>query len=1024
MRQLVLKMVGVAFLLTTFALAAAPPTLEDLRALVADGEYEQAGTGARARLADIDAAGRGESMNAAETIDVLVESRWRNGEAAEGDTRALAARSLAIKERTSGPDSVGVAATLHQLAVVDFFSGDYENARAEWERALAIREKVLGPDHLDVGETANALANLLQTTGEFEAARPMYERAVAIREKGLGKDNPKVGQSLNNLASLLTVLGDYAAALPVAERSLQIKEKALGPDHPQVASSLTNLADIYDQTGDRERARKLFERAAAIYEKKLGPDNPLVGTALNNLAEQLRRDGKLEEARPLYKRVIANWEKAYGPEHERVALALSNDALLLAAAGELTAAQAENERAAIIREKALGPKHPDLAGTLGQLADVLAAMGNYEAALPLYERASTILRQSLGPAHPSLAQAELGLSRVEAQRGSLDRAFDLSLESEHISRDHLRLTGRSFSEEQSLRYAAERPFGLDLALSLAVERPGKVSTPTLFDALVRSRAVVLDEMAARNRSVVVSTSPEVARLAETLAGVRSRLASMTVRGLGSLDPEAYRALLDRTRDEKEQAERALGAASAEFAEEQQRARVGLDEVLAARPPKSAVVAYVVYRHQLLPPAAPDPKAKPEPLPKPVLSLAAVVMAPGKAVPEVVRLGSVETIDALVRGWKQEAARGAPNGRRTPKESDAAYRAAGGALKAAIWDPIAGRLGGADRVFLVPDGSLNLVTFASLPVGKKGYLIETGPALHYLSAERDLVPRSGEARHGSGMLALGGPDYDAGSTTRPSAEKTSGTRSAGCASFESLRFDPLPASEREAEDVVALWKDAAASNADLATETLYFHGASATEAAFKHGASGRRMLHLATHGFFLGGECAVGGASSRGFKVVEEQAPAPRVAAYVSPLLLSGLALAGANRRASAPASDEDGVLTAEELASLDLSGVEWAVLSACDTGVGEIQAGEGVFGLRRAIQLAGVHTLVMSLWPVDDEATRAWMAALYRGRLMKHLDTVASVREAGLHVLKARRASGQSTHPFYWAAFVAAGDWR
>ncbi len=1024
MRQLLLKIAGVAFLVTTWTFAAPPPSLEDLRALVADGEYEDAGAGARARLAEIDAAGRGESMDAAETIDVLVESRWRNGEAAEGDTRALAARSLAIKERISGPDSAGVAATLHQLAVVDFFSGDYERARGEWERALSIREKVLGPDHLDVGETVNALANLLQTTGEFEAARPMYERAVAIREKGLGKDNPKVGQTLNNLASLLTVLGDYAAALPVAERSLQIKEKALGPDHPQVASSLTNLADIYDQTGDRERARKLFTRAAAIYENKLGPDNPLVGAALNNLAEQLRRDGKLEEAKPLYKRVIANWEKAYGPEHEKVALALSNDALLLAAAGELAEAKAENERAVIIREKALGPTHPDLADSLGQLADVLTAMGNYEAALPLYERASAILKQALGPAHPSLAKAELGLSRVEAQRGSLERAFDLSLDSEHIGRDHLRLTGRSFSEEQALRYAAERPFGLDLALSLAIERKGKVSTRVLFDALIRSRAVVLDEMAARNRSVVASTSPEVAQLAETLVDARSRLANMTVRGLGDLDPEEYRALLDRTREEKEQAERALGAASAEFAEEQQRALVGIDQVLSALPPKTAMVAYVVYRHQMLPPVDLDPAAKPVPLPKPVLSMAALVMAPGKTQPDVLRLGSVATIDALVAGWKIEAAQGAPNLRRTFKEADAAYRAAGGALKAAIWDPIAERLGAADRVFVVPDGSLNLVSFSSLPAGKKGYLIESGPALHYLSAERDVVPRKGEALHGSGMLALGGPDYNAGGAAQPSSAQASGTRSAGCASFESLRFDPLPASEREAEDVVVLWKGAAASNADGSTETLFFHGASATEAAFKKGAPGRRMLHLATHGFFLGGDCAVAGASSRGFKVVDEKPKAERVPTYISPLLLSGLALAGANRRASGAASDEDGVLTAEELASLDLSGVEWAVLSACDTGVGEIQAGEGVFGLRRAIQLAGVHTLVMSLWPVDDEATRAWMGALYRARLVEHLDTVASVREAGLNVLKARRAAGQSTHPFYWAAFVAAGDWR
>jgi CHAT domain-containing protein len=141
-------------------------------------------------------------------------------------------------------------------------------------------------------------------------------------------------------------------------------------------------------------------------------------------------------------------------------------------------------------------------------------------------------------------------------------------------------------------------------------------------------------------------------------------------------------------------------------------------------------------------------------------------------------------------------------------------------------------------------------------------------------------------------------------------------------------------------------------------------------------------------------------------------------------LLSGLALAGANRRASATGDEEDGILTAEEVASMNLAGVEWAVLSACDTGLGEIRAGEGVFGLRRAFQIAGAHTVIMSLWGVGDRSTTIWMRALYEGRLARKLDTAAAVREASLSVLHQRRAKGQSTHPFYWAGFVASGDWR
>lgn len=142
------------------------------------------------------------------------------------------------------------------------------------------------------------------------------------------------------------------------------------------------------------------------------------------------------------------------------------------------------------------------------------------------------------------------------------------------------------------------------------------------------------------------------------------------------------------------------------------------------------------------------------------------------------------------------------------------------------------------------------------------------------------------------------------------------------------------------------------------------------------------------------------------------------------MVLSGLALAGANRRASAGMDVEDGILTAQEIGSLDLSSVELAVLSACDTGVGEVRAGEGVFGLRRAFQVAGARTLVMSLWSVDDTSTREWMRAFYGGWLRDDLSKSEAVRAASLAVLKERRARGESSHPFYWGAFVAAGGWR
>ena len=193
---------------------------------------------------------------------------------------------------------------------------------------------------------------------------------------------------------------------------------------------------------------------------------------------------------------------------------------------------------------------------------------------------------------------------------------------------------------------------------------------------------------------------------------------------------------------------------------------------------------------------------------------------------------------------------------------------------------------------------------------------------------------------------------------------------------------------------------------------------------KRAVAGRRVVHLATHGFVLGADCEPGPAGVRAVGGLTRAKSDTAAVAEENPLLLTGLALAGANRRGTVAPDGDEGILTADEITRLNLQGTEWAVLSACDTGLGEIKAGEGVFGLRRAFQIAGARTVIMSLWPVEDVSTQDWMRILYEGRLRKKLDTAAAVREAGLSVLRSRKAKGHSTHPFYWAAFVAAGDWR
>jgi CHAT domain-containing protein len=578
-----------------------------------------------------------------------------------------------------------------------------------------------------------------------------------------------------------------------------------------------------------------------------------------------------------------------------------------------------------------------------------------------------------------------------------------------------------------------------MILSTCVQTQEKIKgvAGEAWDAFIRSRALVLDEMMMRNRIVSEAANPEVYALFNNLTSARKQLSDLVVRGPGSMAPsESYREFMALARKEKEEAEQALAEASIIFRDEIARKRAGFDEIRTFLPSGSALVSFARYIHYDLPPKDLEDRSVPFRDLLQGQSYLAFILRAQDEEPVIVPLGKAEEIEPLVFDWGQEAARGIRIPGRSAEEAVSAYRTSGDALRKKIWDPISIHLGETNQIFVVPDGALHTVNFSALPLESEKYFIEEGPLIHYLSAERDIISSGKQTMRGEGLLALGDPAFDETMffSTLSSKEKPRqlflskvsellpfrGTRSI-CGDFKSLEFHSLPEAKKEINEIVEIWK----RGQDYRGEEIKLLGGEADEESFKLAAPGKQILHLATHGFFLEGNCRP--AAEQSDKQSEsdqtqkaELTPTTRE----NPLLLSGLALAGANHRESSGQEGEDGILTAEEVAALDLSGVDWVILSACDTGVGIIRAGEGVLGLRRAFQIAGAQTLITSLWAVGDESTRKWMRYLYEKRFLKEQNTAESVHQASLEVLQERRRENKSTHPFYWAGFIASGDWR
>ncbi len=960
-----------------------------------------------------------------------------------------ARRALAIAEKTLKPDDVNLTLFLSQAAAIANDLGDYERAATLYERKLAINEQAKEADNYDLALNLVSLANVYRRQADYVRAEPALKRALALMEKAVGPDDPKLIGPLDNLATLYVAKADLDRAAPLQRRALALREKAYGPEHFLYAIGLINGATIYRERGEYVRAEQNLQRALPIFEKDLGADNPKLSTLLSNLAELYetmgdferaealeqralaidekvyglehvevaqdrhnlanlylqRRD--LERAEPLYQSALATREKLLGPAHPDVAMTLSGLALLYDLKHDYTRAAPLLQRALAIREKALGPQHPDVALALNNLAALYQDQQDFERAGPLYQRALAIRERALGPRHPDTASVLTNMAILSEAKGAPARALPLITRADDIREETLALVLTTGSERRKQLYSATVAPETNYTVSLHLHAlPGDMTAARLaLTTVLRRKGRALDAMTDQISALRRRLNPADQQLLDQLSTARAQLSTLLLHGVGTDGPVAHEAARSKLQSEIERLETQVSTRSAEFRAQAQ--TVTLAAVQQAVPADAALVEFVLYRPV-------DARAQ-----KLAPGRYAAYVLQRKGAPRWVELGEAATVEQAISAWRAALA--------DPRRKDVQPLAR--TVDERIMRPVREMLGDTRTLFVSPDGALNLIPFGALVDEQNRYLVESY-TLTYLTSGRDLL-RLGvrvASRQSATLFADPVFDADANVATAQAEPALSVRRSA---EMTNAHFNRLPGTAQEADAISA-----------LLSAPQVFTKEQATEAALK-GVTGPRILHVATHGFFLKNQPASTQIEARGLALgngSSSSAPKPTAPPGENLLLRSGLAFAGANGRAGG--TGEDGILTALEAAGLDLWGTQLVVLSACETGLGEVKTGDGVYGLRRALVLAGAESQVISLWQVSDTATRDLMVGYYT-RLQAGEGRTEALRHVQLAMIKSKpqRAgtrgqrglggeqnqsvqSEERSHPFYWASFIQSGAWQ
>lgn len=991
------------------------------------------------------------------------------------EAEAYYKNAIELTERRLGKVHPVLAHSFNAFANHLLKIGRTTEAESYFRRALEIRDVKLGKHHYEYADVLNNIANVYRSSARYADAEPLYRQSLAIYEQNFGKKHPRIALALHNCALLSYELGRFGESESLARQAMEVTEACLGRDHPDMALCLNTLANVCGESGRHAEAEQLYNRSIMIFETRLGKDHVRTAVGFNNLG-RLHLDAKrYAEAEQPLRRSLAIYEAKLGLEHPDLTIPLLNLARAHMHQGKLDSCESLLKRTTSIIEAKFGHNHPRIASIMETRIELDRKTGRADEVDGLLQQILEIRRARLGKAHPltASAQRELSVSRFASGRHS--EAVRLMHTALQLQRVHQVRLLPMLSERDQLTYLKKTQTSLDDALTMALANPlGDENAARTASWLVNGKAVAQQAVADRLLLSRGVDSPDGRRMLAELTSVRQELARLTLE-----PPKPGAEEHSRTRKEElTERERSL---SSRLGHQDARATrddpwVELDEVMGRLPEGGVYLDFVRY--------APRDYKVSESQPVYLLPRYAAWLTTADGRTRAADLGDAASIDSLIKDarTKLESAPAAIKSK-GEIEAERELQPALKALSDRLLAPFRKELAGSTRWVVCPDADLWLVPWSALPLDDTIYIAERH-AIRLVISGRDLVvdPLRLDLK-ASQSVVIADPDFNAspissnyrlaglkchgtieewrvnfhfaddGDTVeiRDAADgsvagtgkwklegsaltittsraaftgtlgslKASGGRSLrnddGTTTSDRWEFlvEKRAGSEVETRGLVGLKLGSiprlsgTAAEGEVAVSLLAKHyGEKPTIltdreacAAAVRALRSPRVLVLATHGY-----------------VLPSREPDKEKPSSENPLLQCGLLLAGCNL----PGGESVGVLTGLDVAGLDLRGTELAVLSACETGLGEVRSGEGVAGLRQAFQLAGAQSVIATLWQVPDRDSAILMSSFF-GRIANTPSRDVTLAEAQREMIKNRRDRSGATHPYFWAAYTLTG---